>query len=45
MNEHRKISDEYALLYLQDIGSLGDTIAEFEGSFINCFGGIPGEKV
>ena len=37
--------NETAELLLEDIGELGDTLAEFEGKYINVFGGIPGEKV
>ena len=38
-------SNETAELLLEDIGELGDTLAVFEGKYINVFGGIPGEKV
>ena len=37
--------NETAELLLEDLGELGDTLAEFEGKYINVFGGIPGEKV
>ena len=37
--------DESATLHLDDWGELGDTLAEYEGSTINVFGGIPGEDV
>ena len=37
--------DESATLHLDDWGELGDTLAEYEGSTINIFGGIPGEDV
>ena len=36
---------ETALLTLGPFGTLGDTVAEFEGREINVFGGIPGEQV
>ena len=36
---------ETAVLDLDRFGTLGDTVAEFEGREINVFGGIPGEKV
>ena len=36
---------EIAELYLQAWGDLGDTLAHFEESVINVFGGIPGERV
>ena len=35
---------EFAELELGELGELGDTIAEFEGSPINVAGGIPGER-
>lgn len=39
-------STEFARLTLLDeIGPLGDCLAEFEGQQINVFGGIPGEQV
>ena len=34
--------NETAELLLEDLGELGDTLAEFEGKYINVFGGIPG---
>ncbi|MCH7625643.1 MAG: class I SAM-dependent RNA methyltransferase [Chloroflexi bacterium] len=37
--------DESATLHLDGWGELGDTLAEYEGSTINVFGGIPGEEV
>ena len=36
---------ETACLTLDRFGTLGDTVAEFEGREINVFGGIPGERV
>ena len=36
---------ETAQLSLGRFGTLGDTVAEFEGREINVFGGIPGEEV
>ena len=36
---------ETAELRLYDWGQLGDTLAHFEDSVINVFGGIPGERV
>ncbi len=36
---------EYATLTLDEMGPLGDTIAQFEGEPINVFGGIVGEEV
>ena len=36
---------EVVQLELHSWGELGDTLAEFEGSDINVFGGIPGERV
>jgi 23S rRNA (uracil1939-C5)-methyltransferase len=36
---------ETAELKLRAMGSLGDTVADFEGGSINVFGGIPGERV
>lgn len=36
---------ETALLTLDRFGTLGDTVAEFEGRDISVFGGIPGERV
>jgi 23S rRNA (uracil1939-C5)-methyltransferase len=36
---------ETACLTLDRFGTLGDTAVEFEGSEINVFGGIPGERV
>ena len=36
---------ETATLTLDRFGTLGDTVAEFEGREINVFGGIPGERV
>ena len=36
---------ETALLTLDRFGTLGDTVAEFEGREISVFGGIPGERV
>ncbi len=38
-------TEETARLTLGGFGTLGDTVAEFEGSQINVFGGIPGEEV
>ena len=37
--------DGYATLTLDEMGPLGDTIAQFEGEPINVFGGIVGEEV
>lgn len=38
--------DEFVCLtLLEEIGPLGDCLAEFEGQHINVFGGIPGEVV
>ena len=36
---------EYARLTLQEMGPLGDTLAELDGERVNVFGGIPGEEV
>ena len=36
---------ETARLTLERFGTLGDTVAEFEGQEISVFGGIPGEQV
>ena len=36
---------EKAQLTLEEMGPLGDTLAQFEGERINVFGGIPGEEV
>ena len=36
---------ETAELQLSAMGSLGDTVADFEDQSINVFGGIPGERV
>ena len=36
---------ELAQLKLEEMGPLGDTLAQFEGEPINVFGGIPGEEV
>ena len=36
---------ETARLTLEEMGSLGDTIAHLDGEEINVFGGIPGEEV
>ena len=36
---------ETALLYLEEMGSLGDTVAYLDGEAVNVFGGIVGEEV
>ena len=36
---------EHARLTLETMGSLGDTLATYEGETVNVFGGIPGEEV
>ena len=43
--ENLEQRDESATLHLDSWGELGDTLAEFEDSTINVFGGIPGEVV
>ena len=37
--------EEFARLRLEEMGTLGDTLAGYEGEMINVFGGIPGEEV
>ena len=41
--DHEGSDQETARLTLGRFGTLGDTVAEFEGREINVFGGIPGE--
>ena len=36
---------ETATLTLEDMGPLGDTLANLDGEPLNVFGGIPGEEV
>ena len=41
----RAQDEEFAHLRLEGMGTLGDTLASYEGEVINVFGGIPGEEV
>ncbi len=43
--ENLEQRDESATLHLDGWGELGDTLAEYQNSTINVFGGIPGEVV
>ncbi len=39
------VQNDHTQLFLETIGTLGDTTAKLDGETINVFGGIPGEKV
>lgn len=39
------VENDHTQLFLEKIGTLGDTTAKLDGETINVFGGIPGEKV
>jgi 23S rRNA (uracil1939-C5)-methyltransferase len=45
LNSESGPAEELATLRLEEMGPLGDTMADLDGDPVNVFGGIPGEEV